>query len=389
MGRLLTLLLIVAVAGCGSDDDGAAAPPTIFFEGHESAIYELDEHWMCRAGLAGDVCDRDLDTTFVSADGQITVVQHVVAADPGFDCFYIYPTVRLGSEGNAAFDGMYDEEIVTTRIQAARFGSICEVFAPLYRQRTLSAPADPSFIEIAYGDVVDAFRYYLGNLNQGRPFVLLGHSQGAGLLARLIVEEIDPRPELHQRMISALLLGATVRAPYGTDAGGSFDRVPVCRARDQFGCVVSYASFRDTVPPPQNSLFARNAVAAGLQAVCVNPAALGGRGALTPYFSIVESTQFGTASPAVAWGDNVDVAPEITTPFVALPGLVTAECVDDGDFHYLSLQLNADPWLRVDDIPGDLTPEWGMHLVDANVAMGELVDLVDAQAAAWFAAGAR
>jgi hypothetical protein len=41
----------------------------------------------------------------------------------------------------------------------------------------------------------------------------------------------------------------------------------------------------------------------------------------------------------------------------------------------------ADP--RVDNIGGDLTPQWGLHLVDVNIGMGNLVDIVRQQGAAW------
>jgi hypothetical protein len=71
---------------------------------------------------------------------------------------------------------------------------------------------------------------------------------------------------------------------------------------------------------------------------------------------------------------------------VALPGLVSARCANDGTHSYLELSVNPDPGPRVDDITGDLTPEWGMHLIDVNVALGNLVDLVAAQAQAWAAA---
>ena len=36
-----------------------------------------------------------------------------------------------------------------------------------------------------------------------------------------------------------------------------------------------------------------------------------------------------------------------------------------------------------DDIGGDITPQWGLHLVDVNLGMGNLVDVVREQAAAW------
>jgi hypothetical protein len=38
---------------------------------------------------------------------------------------------------------------------------------------------------------------------------------------------------------------------------------------------------------------------------------------------------------------------------------------------------------RIDDIGGDLTPEWGMHLIDVNVAMGDLVSLARSEGKAF------
>jgi hypothetical protein len=66
-----------------------------------------------------------------------------------------------------------------------------------------------------------------------------------------------------------------------------------------------------------------------------------------------------------------------------VPKFVDAECAETNGFNYLSLTLHGDPDdARVDDIGGDLTPEWGMHLVDANVAMGNLVRIAKRQAKA-------
>ena len=311
---------------------------------------------------------------------------HEVAGGPAPESIRAFAG-SLRSEGNAPFDGKYTEETFTVRTQAARFGTKCGVYAPLYRQRTLLAPSNPKvdYGAIAYADVLDAFRYYLGNLNGGRPFVLMGHSQGAGHLRRLIAEEIDPNPKLRDRLISALLLGGAVGVPAGKDVGGSFKHVAACRATTDVGCVVSYSSFRSTRPPPADSLFAR-VREPGQRALCTNPASLGGGSApLVSYFDARGTAQLiGKAFNAFA----ADVAhpPEISTPFVALPGLVSAACVDAGPFSYLELTVHPDPGPRVDDIGGDLTAQWGMHLVDVNVALGNLVDLVRQQAKAWLAA---
>ena len=124
-----------------------------------------------------------------------------------------------------------------------------------------------------------------------------------------------------------------------------------------------------------------------MQALCTNPANLrGGAGSLTPYLSLVDGTTFSNPNPYLAWADEVENPPLLDVEYIALPGLVTSECVEEGEFNYLSLHVNADPGPRTDDIGGDLSPEWGMHIIDANVAMGNLVDIVDDQIAAWFKA---
>ena len=77
----------------------------------------------------------------------------------------------------------------------------------------------------------------------------------------------------------------------------------------------------------------------------------------------------------------------IETPFVSFPDFLRAECTDMGEFTYLALEVLGDPSdPRVDDIDGDITPDWGMHMVDVHIAMGSLVDLATSQHAAFAAA---
>jgi hypothetical protein len=67
---------------------------------------------------------------------------------------------------------------------------------------------------------------------------------------------------------------------------------------------------------------------------------------------------------------------------VTLPGFLDAECAEHNGFVYLSIILNGDPAdPRIDDLTGiDITPEWGLHLADANLAMGDLVAIARSQA---------
>ena len=76
--------------------------------------------------------------------------------------------------------------------QASRYTEVCDVYAPIYRQNTIPSllgaievPAGVNTYEIAYADVVDAFKHYITTANNGRGFILIGHSQGTSMLRRL------------------------------------------------------------------------------------------------------------------------------------------------------------------------------------------------------------
>jgi len=127
---------------------------------------------------------------------------------------------------------------------------------------------------LGYNDVVDAWNYYLQHDNNGRGVVLIGHSQGSGVLTQLIRNEIDGKP-VQSKLISALLLGTNLAVPKGQDVGGAFQHIPLCHAATQTGCAIAFVSFRSIIPPPANSRFGR-VQGENMQAACVNPAALGG-----------------------------------------------------------------------------------------------------------------
>jgi DUF3089 family protein len=278
-----------------------------------------------------------------------------------------------------------EEELSVVRVQAARFGSQCRVYAPLYRQVTLAAlravlAGRPAAVDrnLAYNDVLDAWNYYLEHDNQGRGVVLIGHSQGSMVLTELIKHEIDGKP-IQKQLISALLLGTNLAVPRDKDVGGAFQQVPLCRNSKQIGCVITYVSFRANAPPPANSRFAK---VAGQDQIagCANPAALkGGSGELHAYLSTKGSGT--SAAPVLSpWSKD---APAIDTPFVSVPGMLTAECVANEKGSYLAVTVHgnpADP--RTDEITGDVVrdgkvlPEWGLHLIDVNLSIGNLIDIV-------------
>lgn len=348
--------------------------------------YAKDEAWLCRPGRQ-DACATDQTATVVQAGGATAIETFKADPDAPIDCFYVYPTVSSDPGGNSDMTPDLPEKAVVDQ-QLARFGQVCKLYAPSYRQATIAAlrrvmTGQPSNADnaLAYDDVRDAWNHYLAHDNQGRGVVLIGHSQGAIILQKLIAAEIDGKPA-QQRIVSALLLGANIPVDPAKDSFGS---LPLCRKAGQTGCVIAYVTFRADSPPSPASFFGKVAQP-GQKAACVNPAALaGGRATLHGYFS--DRTIMGTAMrPATTWTQGA--APK--TPFVALPGLVSAECVSNGAADYLAVTVHPDPAdPRTDDIPGDLlamgvrVKDWGLHLVDVNLAMGDLVAVVEAQSKAY------
>jgi hypothetical protein len=355
--------------------------------------YSKPETWLCRPG-AQDACAVDQSATVITAEGRLTREDFKTNANAAIDCFYVYPTVSLDATGNSDMNAGPEERNVI-RAQFARFASQCRPFAPLYRQFTLTAlrantagkpiTADRA---VGYNDVLDAWNHYLKNDNNGRGVVLIGHSQGAGVLTQLIRNEIEGKP-IQSRIISALLLGTNVAVPKGKDVGGTFKSMPLCRSAEQTGCVITYVTFRSTVPPPADSRFGR-VQGEGMEAACTNPAALsGGRANLHAYLSSGASSIATASSQPIQW---VTPAEAVNTPFVSVPGLLSAECVSNDKGSYLEVTVKGDPHdPRADDIAGDVmaagkpNPSWGLHLIDVHVAMGNLVDVVGKQAKAYLA----
>lgn len=354
-----------------------------------STDYARGEAWLCRPGRA-DACDVDLSTTVLGRDGGATVERARPDPSAPVDCFYVYPTVSTDTTAvSDLVPGAAERQVA--RLQLARFATRCRPFAPLYRQVTSAAvgralasgKSSPDFLGVGYQDVRAAWHHYLAHDNGGRGVVLIGHSQGSSVLTELIRREIEGTPA-QARIVSAMLLGVVegIQVPRGGDVGGTFAQLPLCRAATQVGCVVAYSSFRDTAPPAASTLFGRSADAA-LVAACTNPGALGGgEGALDGYFDSSGATAMpmGPTEPW-RWGGKA-----ISTPWVRVEGLLRGECRSNAFATFLQVTVRrgeGSPASR--DIQGDLVEPFGLHLVDMEVAMGNLVDLVGRQARSYLA----
>jgi hypothetical protein len=330
--------------------------------------------WLCRPGQADNPCNFPQQAAVIPASGPRTVQNGSAATSSRFDCFYVYPTVSTQKTANADLK-IQAGEVGAAISQASRFSSVCQVWAPMYTQRTASSLAEglgaaPGADAVAYASVLSGWKDYLANDNDGRPIVFIGHSQGSAMLIRLLASQVDPNPALRARTVAAILPGGNVTVPIGQTVGATFRHLPLCTSRGQTGCVIAYSSF--PTQPPKNSLFGRPGQGVSLQSgqtasrgrkvACVNPANIGGgTAALSPYFVTP------TAEPA---------PPPVTTPWVTYPGLYTASCRNAGGASWLQVTSRVRAGRPV--VTQSEGPTWGYHADDINLALGNLVNDVRA-----------
>lgn len=338
--------------------------------------------WLCNPSAKKDPCRGSLTATILKSSGKSTVEHRSNARNPKVDCFYVYPTVSDQKTTNANLKK--DPEILAiAKWQASRFSEHCRVWAPVYRQLTLAAiqkPVPPAAATKAYKSVLSGWRDYLAHHNHGRGVVLIGHSQGTFVLRQLIKAEIDKRPKVRRRVVSAILLGGNVLVRKGKDAGGDFKNLPACRSTGQTGCVVAYSMFGDT--PPKDALFARVTPAQakqGLQVLCTNPAAIGAGGAGTYLLRPYAASSFFPGTIGLGVRIFEGETPDVPTPWFSPPGKYKASCSTAGGASFL--HVVASDGARVPHPTPDET--WGYHLGDVNLAYGNLVKLVGQQAAAY------
>jgi Protein of unknown function (DUF3089) len=342
--------------------------------------------WLCRPGLASNPCTPGLATTTISPTGQtLGRVTPKATKNPKIDCFYVYPTVS-NQPGPQATKRVDPEERSIALYQAARYSSTCRIYAPMYRQVTIAGLLKPATVTArmqatAYADVRAAWLDYLKHDNKGRGVVFIGHSQGSFVLRQLIAREVDKKAAVRKKLVSAVLLGGNVLVKRGSDHGGDFQNIKACHSATQLRCVIAFSTFGDT--PPTNAVFGvagkGRSVVGGLdsknsEVLCTNPAALGGGSA--PLTSIFPTTPF---APGTAIGiETTQVGfpqPQPGTPWIEAQAY-TGACSSANGANVLKITGETGaPVLRA--LP-DAT--WGLHLVDANIALGDLVTDVESQA---------
>jgi hypothetical protein len=203
--------------------------------------------------------------------------------------------------------------------------------------------------------------------NQGRGVVLIGHSQGAAMIARLIAQEIDGKPAQAQ-LVSAFLAGdQSLQVPKGARLGGTFEHVPLCAAAAETGCVYAWGSYLAGDEQPLR--FFGNDGDNGLVAACVSPAApAGGAGALKTYLR------------------KPEMAPAADPPWIEVAGQLTASCVADDKGNVLRVSVlpgRFEPLLTGMLQKISAEPKWGLHRLDVSFVQGNILDVIAAQSESW------
>ncbi len=369
-----TLLVAVAM-GCAHAPAPILMPPVTVpspYIGYDSPRYADPRMWLCLPGRAGDACTGDLTATEVRADGSRRVIPDIPAAtDPPVDCFYVYPT-QDSSPDAKNHENLADLGTIprTALMQVGQFRAVCRLFVPLYRQASIGTYSrwkehQEPYFAAAFSDVAEAFLHYMGQYNHGRKVVLIGHSQGGEMVSRLLKRFFDADPVMRARLLYAFPIGALLAVRNGQTVGGDFMNIPICTRRGDTGCIVGYRSFRagQAVDPDGDE------PAAGMTSICVNPADLTGNGAhpLRRSYFFIGGKQVGDRR---------------TPPFVVLPDYYTSRCVDREDrYRYLEIGVvPGDPRVNPIDFNGEADPNMGLHGLDMQFPLGDLVDLVAAGA---------
>jgi len=307
-------------------------------EALEENAYQDPGLWYSRPGIG--VTDPARWQPTYAEDTEMPTAEEVTADLPNFAVFFIHPTSYLSRDNwNAPMGDEEAERIARLYVRgmASPFNAASEIWAPRYRQATMGAfltdePEGEQAIDAAYGDVLEAYRFFLDTVDADTPVVLVGHSQGSLHLLRLLREEVRGSP-LADRMVAAYAIGWPISVDHDLPELG-FD---ACATPAQTGCVLSWSSFAEPADP--SSVIETYAASIGFdgeprgtsQILCNNP---------------VTGT-FGGSAPAVANLGTLVPDDSMSTGEL-VPAAVPARCDDRG------LLLIGDP------------PELGSYVLPGN-----------------------
>ncbi|MBR6319674.1 MAG: DUF3089 domain-containing protein [Prevotella sp.] len=144
-----------------------------------------------------------------------------------YDTFYIPATEFISSsydEGAPDFATLDNPEMLEGiageyLLQASVYEESTNVFVPYYRQAGLKIEVDAwmktgdmrtALTGMPYTDITAALDYYFQHYNQGRPFIIAGHSQGSAMASLVLQKYFKEHADYYKRMIAAYVIGFAV-----------------------------------------------------------------------------------------------------------------------------------------------------------------------------------
>jgi hypothetical protein len=225
------LLLVIVNAGCKKDQE-SAVPSDV-------TDYSKPEHWLAVPSNP----DKPVDVFYVYP----TVWRKVDPAEPNY-CTIDNPSMLKGAA-------------VAFSQQATAFETAGNVYAPFYSQAdgacTLPLAEDQRWEvirKVPAADVTAAFDYFINNYNNGRPFIIAGHSQGANVIMLLLSDYMTTHPDVYARMIAAYVIGYPVTAEFMA----ANEHLKFAEGPDDIGVIISYNTQSPKVVPGTNIVVANN-----------------------------------------------------------------------------------------------------------------------------------
>jgi hypothetical protein len=237
--RIASFFVLLLVLGSCSSKYAALSKNYTFHTEPGSPDYSLLDHW---AAHPWKWDPSDSTPAPLRTEKRDSIV----------DVFFLYPTslTKGKNTGNAAIDdALLNAKTDYTSIlyQASVFNQHARVFSPRYRQAHLKnffskdSLKSKIYFDTAYADLRQAFLYYLKYWNNGRPFILAGHSQGALMAERLYKEFIEGKP-LEKKMIAGYILGWPIPKEFVTP-----DKI--CQDSLDVNCLCSWRTLKKNFIP--------------------------------------------------------------------------------------------------------------------------------------------
>ncbi|HEY9170494.1 MAG TPA: DUF3089 domain-containing protein [Lutibacter sp.] len=168
------------------------------------------------------------------------------------DVFYIYPTLNNEKRdlrwNVPVTDSIQNSKVINKAVyfQASAFLNAGKLYVPYYRQAHLRSYSQleaggKEALNLAYGDVKEAFRTYLEKHNQGRPIIIASHSQGTTHAIRLLKEFFDGKP-LQNQLVAAYIPGIGIKK-------NTFETIQIMTSPTQTNGFVTWNTFKKNYYP--------------------------------------------------------------------------------------------------------------------------------------------